>query len=83
MKHMKCPFCSHRGCRIVDSRPRGDGCIRRRRLCGNCGSRFTTVEEFDRDLGHVPTEEEVVAGAINRKRWQHEQFHRHNGRTPS
>ncbi|MDP9406626.1 MAG: transcriptional regulator NrdR [Actinomycetota bacterium] len=43
---MRCPFCRHADSRVVDSREVEDGqSIRRRRACGSCGRRFTTVEE--------------------------------------
>ncbi|MEE1620275.1 transcriptional regulator NrdR [Zafaria sp. Z1313] len=42
---MHCPFCRHSDSRVVDSRLADDGSsIRRRRQCGECGRRFTTVE---------------------------------------
>lgn len=42
---MKCPFCHHDDTQVKDSRPTEDhNAIRRRRLCGNCGARFTTFE---------------------------------------
>jgi len=42
---MRCPFCRHRGNRVVDSRMSGDGAtIRRRRVCSSCKRRFTTQE---------------------------------------
>jgi transcriptional repressor NrdR len=42
---MKCPFCGHEDTQVKDSRPTEDNAaIRRRRLCGNCGARFTTFE---------------------------------------
>lgn len=45
---MKCPFCSHDNTRVVDSRPADDGqSIRRRRLCDECGRRFTTYEKVE------------------------------------
>lgn len=40
---MKCPYCSIRDSRVVDTREAGDG-IRRRRECKACGQRFTTYE---------------------------------------
>lgn len=40
---MKCPFCSHKKSRVVDTREVGDG-VRRRRECLNCKRRFTTYE---------------------------------------
>src|SRR5947208_1126039 len=43
---MRCPYCRHPDCRVVDSREAEDGqLIRRRRSCPECGKRFTTVEE--------------------------------------
>jgi len=43
---MRCPFCRHSDCRVVDSREVDDGkATRRRRACVACGRRFTTVEE--------------------------------------
>src|SRR5271169_3789496 len=45
---MRCPFCRHRGNRVVDSRMSGDGStIRRRRLCTSCKRRFTTYERVE------------------------------------
>jgi transcriptional repressor NrdR len=42
---MNCPFCRRADTRVVDSRMADDGAaIRRRRQCGDCGRRFTTVE---------------------------------------
>ena len=42
---MHCPFCGHEDTQVKDSRPTEDGAaIRRRRSCGNCGQRFTTIE---------------------------------------
>lgn len=44
---MKCPFCSYRDSRVVDSRAVDDGVsIRRRRECPDCGRRFTTYENM-------------------------------------
>ena len=43
---MRCPFCRNPDSRVVDSRDADEGqAIRRRRSCGGCGRRFTTVEE--------------------------------------
>lgn len=45
---MKCPFCSYRDSRVVDSRAVEDGgSIRRRRECPQCGRRFTTYEKYE------------------------------------
>lgn len=42
---MRCPFCGHLESQVKDSRPSEDGgVIRRRRLCPECGGRFTTFE---------------------------------------
>ena len=44
---MKCPFCSHENTRVIDSRPAEDNnSIRRRRVCDECGKRFTTYEKI-------------------------------------
>ena len=46
---MKCPFCSHENTRVIDSRPAEDNnSIRRRRVCDECGKRFTTYEKIER-----------------------------------
>jgi len=45
---MKCPFCSHLGDKVVDSRESKEGeVIRRRRECLECGRRFTSYERID------------------------------------
>src|SRR6266850_3540827 len=45
---MKCPYCSHLGDKVVDSRESKDGdVIRRRRVCLSCGKRFTSYERID------------------------------------
>ena len=45
---MKCPFCNNDDTRVIDSRSQDDNAtIRRRRLCDNCGKRFTTYERID------------------------------------
>lgn len=45
---MKCPFCSSENTRVIDSRPADDNTsIRRRRLCDECGKRFTTYEKVE------------------------------------
>ena len=49
---MKCPFCGCDDTQVKDSRDTDDNtAIRRRRECGECGSRFTTFERVQlRDL---------------------------------
>ncbi|GFI29469.1 MAG: transcriptional repressor NrdR [Lachnospiraceae bacterium] len=45
---MKCPYCSSDNTRVIDSRPADDNySIRRRRLCDDCGKRFTTYEKVE------------------------------------
>lgn len=45
---MKCPFCGSENTRVIDSRPADDNSsIRRRRLCDECGKRFTTYEKVE------------------------------------
>tara|TARA_B100000676_G_C17641599_1_gene611873 strand:- start:102 stop:554 length:453 start_codon:yes stop_codon:yes gene_type:complete len=49
---MRCPYCSNEDSQVKDSRPTEDNtAIRRRRICEQCGSRFTTFERIQlRDL---------------------------------
>ena len=45
---MKCPFCNNADTRVIDSRPAEDNnSIRRRRICDECGKRFTTYEKVE------------------------------------
>ena len=45
---MHCPYCSHAGTRVVDSRLTDPGdSVRRRRECEACGERFTTYERAE------------------------------------
>ena len=57
---MRCPFCSNEDSQVQDSRPTEDNtAIRRRRICDQCGSRFTTFERIQlRDLVVVKTNEQ-------------------------
>lgn len=42
---MRCPFCGSPDTQVKDSRPAEDSAaIRRRRVCPDCGARFTTFE---------------------------------------
>ena len=42
---MRCPYCGSTNTQVKDSRPSEDhGTIRRRRVCSDCGGRFTTFE---------------------------------------
>jgi transcriptional repressor NrdR len=49
---MRCPYCQSLDTQVKDSRPAEDGVsIRRRRVCPDCGGRFTTFERVQlRDL---------------------------------
>jgi len=49
---MRCPYCQSLDSQVKDSRPAEDGAaIRRRRVCPDCGGRFTTFERVQlRDL---------------------------------
>lgn len=45
---MRCPYCGHENTRVIDSRPAEDNnAIRRRRICDDCGNRFTTYEKIE------------------------------------
>jgi transcriptional repressor NrdR len=47
---MKCPKCGAERDRVVDTREsRAGDAVRRRRVCGACGHRFTTHERVDRN----------------------------------
>ncbi len=60
---MHCPFCGNADTQVKDSRPSEDGAaIRRRRYCGGCGQRFTTVERVQlRELTVVKSDNRRVA----------------------
>ena len=49
---MRCPYCGADDTQVKDSRPTEDSAaIRRRRVCAECGGRFTTFERVQlRDL---------------------------------
>lgn len=55
---MRCPFCNCEDTQVKDSRPTEDSSsIRRRRLCPECGGRFTTFERIQlRDITVVKTD---------------------------
>ena len=45
---MKCPYCKYTESKVIDSRPTVDGeSIRRRRICHQCGKRFTPYETIE------------------------------------
>lgn len=64
---MKCPACSCRDTRVLDSRPVDDATsIKRRRECPVCGKRFTTYEVVD-----------TVPIAVVKRDGRHEFFDKH------
>ncbi len=72
---MKCPFCDSNDTQVLESRTTEDGAgIRRRRECGKCGKRFTTVEKvrgtalwvIKKDGSREPFEREKVKRGILR-----------------
>lgn len=59
---MQCPFCSFEDTQVKDSRSSEDNAaIRRRRICGKCSGRFTTIERVQlRDLWVIKKEGKIV-----------------------
>ena len=59
---MRCPFCGHDDTQVKDSRPTEENAtIRRRRLCPECSSRFTTFERVQlRELSVVKSDGDKV-----------------------
>jgi len=59
---MRCPFCGHNDTQVKDSRPTEENAtIRRRRLCPECSSRFTTFERVQlRELSVVKSDGKKV-----------------------
>jgi transcriptional repressor NrdR len=41
---MRCPYCQSEVTRVIDTSHDSRGGVRRRRVCKNCGQRFTTYE---------------------------------------
>jgi transcriptional repressor NrdR len=60
---MRCPFCGEPDTQVKDSRPTEDSsAIRRRRFCGSCSQRFTTIERVQlRELMVLKTDARRVA----------------------
>ena len=60
---MRCPYCASLDTQVKDSRPTDDSSsIRRRRVCPDCGGRFTTFERVQlRDLTVVKRSGRKVA----------------------
>lgn len=72
---MRCPKCSHLDDKVIDSRSiRNGDVIRRRRVCLQCGHRFTTYEEvikaslriIKRDGRHEDLDRRKLLGGIER-----------------
>lgn len=70
---MQCPYCGSADTQVKDSRPADDGsAIRRRRVCTDCGGRFTTFERVQlkelvvvkRSGRRVPFDREKLARSI-------------------
>jgi transcriptional repressor NrdR len=71
---MRCPYCQSEDTQVKDSRPAEDGAaIRRRRVCPDCGGRFTTFERVQlRELTvikksgrKVPFDRDKLARSVN------------------
>lgn len=72
---MRCPFCRSEDTSVVDSRLAEEGdSVRRRRRCGGCGARYTTIERVQLRLPLViksdgkrePFQEAKLRGGIGR-----------------
>ena len=65
---MKCPFCGEDNTRVIDSRPAEDNTsIRRRRICDECGKRFTTYEKVE-TIPLIIIKKDNVRETYNRKK---------------
>jgi transcriptional repressor NrdR len=72
---MKCPSCQTPDTKVIDSRTSREGfAIRRRRLCGECGYRFTTYEQIaenpvtviKKDSSRVPFDRDKIRAGIEK-----------------
>ena len=70
---MRCPKCGFRDDKVIDSRQSRDNLsIRRRRVCLQCGHRFTTYEQIERsdlrvikrDRTHEPFDRRKLVGSM-------------------
>ena len=70
---MRCPYCGSTNTQVKDSRPSEDHTtIRRRRVCADCGGRFTTFERVQlreiivikRSGRRVPFDREKLARSV-------------------
>ena len=71
--NMRCPYCNRENTQVKDSRPTEENsAIRRRRVCEDCGGRFTTFERVQlreitvikRSGRRVPFDREKLARSI-------------------
>lgn len=72
---MRCPFCHLDNDRVVDTRAAEEGyAIRRKRVCGSCQRKFTTLERLEeasirvvkRDQSREPLDREKIRRGIER-----------------
>jgi len=71
---MRCPYCAASSTQVKDSRPTEENAaIRRRRICPDCGGRFTTFERVQlreiivskRSGRHVPFDREKLSRSVS------------------
>ena len=76
---MRCPICRTDNDRVIDSRASEDGfAIRRRRVCADCGRRFTTYERIEeltikvikKDGSRVPFDREKIKQGLQKACWK-------------
>ncbi|MGV3483421.1 MAG: transcriptional regulator NrdR [Planctomycetaceae bacterium] len=72
---MRCPFCHLDNDRVIDTRAAEDGyVVRRKRVCGSCHRKFTTLERLEeasirvvkRDQTREPFDREKIRRGIER-----------------
>src|ERR1700732_2359755 len=70
---MRCPYCGSTNTQVKDSRPSEDHTtIRRRRVCSDCGGRFTTFERVQlreltvvkRNAGRMPFDRDKLMRSV-------------------
>jgi transcriptional repressor NrdR len=65
---MRCPFCSFKEDKVVDSRATAEeSAVRRRRECLKCGKRFTTYEYVE-DISLMVIKKDARREAFDRKK---------------
>lgn len=73
---MRCPYCGQNDDKVIDSRATDEGrAIRRRRVCQQCGKRFTTYEHVEettrlwvikKDGTRVPLERQKMLAGLEK-----------------